>query len=190
MGMGVLVTGISGIAIISDPSPVIIFAAPTLARCTTSFLSPNCIPLRPWIACRGGGRGTQRLRDGGGRGTQRLRDGGGRGTQRLRDGGEGTQRLRDGGGGDTATQRWGGRDTAMGRGGTQRLRDGGEGDIATQRCQKTTTENRPIVEDKTTHPDGNSTQKDKATQHNTNPKTDFFMNSTLVGLEPTTAHTL
>ena len=51
IGMG---TFVIGTIIISDPSPVISLAAPTLALCTTSFLSPSCIPLRPWIACEVG----------------------------------------------------------------------------------------------------------------------------------------
>ena len=49
IGIGILVSSIP----MSDPSPVIVFAAPTLALCTTNFLSPNCIPFRPWIACHG-----------------------------------------------------------------------------------------------------------------------------------------
>ena len=34
----------------SVPSPVMILEAPTLALWTISFLSPSCIPFRPWIA--------------------------------------------------------------------------------------------------------------------------------------------
>ena len=50
IGIGILVVVAAADIIMdamSDPSPVMILEAPTLALCTTNFLSPNCIPFRP-----------------------------------------------------------------------------------------------------------------------------------------------